>query len=179
MPSQSVQNEERGEEREPRRGAPATPERRRPSRPSRASTREPSPAIVERIVEEPGERKAAPGASGGKGKAPSPKAEEPPESAKKFSREELENELKELSKTLKARFYDKDFARIKELSVREVIKSIEEVDGIHAIVFDGIVTQRLVDLAENKGVAILVGGKMGNVSKKPTKLELVIPSSKR
>jgi len=67
---------------------------------------------------------------------------------------------------------------MKELPVREVIKSLEEVKGIHAIVFDGIVTQRLVDLAESKGVEVLVGGKMGNVGKKPTKLELVIPSKK-
>ena len=106
--------------------------------------------------------------------APSPAPEK-----KKLSKEELENELKELSKTLKARFYDEDYKMIKELPVREVIKSLEEVKGIHAIVFDGIVTQRLVDLAESKGVKVLVGGKMGNVSKKPTKLELVIPSSKK
>ncbi|MBD3390168.1 DNA primase [Candidatus Micrarchaeota archaeon] len=98
---------------------------------------------------------------------------------KKLSKEELENELKELSKTLKARFYDEDYNMMKELPVREVIKSLEEFKGIHAIVFDGIVTQRLVDLAESKGVKVLVGGKMGNVSKKPTKLELVIPSSKK
>ncbi|MFP3949584.1 MAG: DNA primase DnaG [Candidatus Micrarchaeia archaeon] len=98
---------------------------------------------------------------------------------KKLSKEELENELKELSKTLKARFYDEDYKMIKELPVREVIKSLEEVKGIHAIVFDGIVTQRLVDLAESKEVQVLVGGKMGNVSKKPTKLELVIPSSRK
>jgi DNA primase len=113
-----------------------------------------------------------------KKESPAPAKEDEP-AAKKLSREELENELKELSKTLKARFYDADYALIKELSVRDVIKSIEEVQGVHAIVFDGIVTQRLVDLAESKGVAILVGGKMGNVSKKPAKLELVIPSSRK
>ncbi len=113
-----------------------------------------------------------------------PKArEEPAQQAptavtRKFSREALESELKSLAKTLKARFYDKEFALMKELPVRDVIRTLEEVQGIYAIVFDGIVTQRLVDLAESKGVMVLVGGKMGNVNKKPTKLELVIPSSK-
>ncbi len=107
-----------------------------------------------------------------------PAQEAPTTGARKFSRGELESELKSLAKTLKARFYDKEFALIKELPVRDVIKTLEEVHGIHAIVFDGIVTQRLVDLAESKGVMVLVGGKMGNVNKKPTKLELVIPSSK-
>ncbi|MBD3398428.1 DNA primase [Candidatus Micrarchaeota archaeon] len=97
---------------------------------------------------------------------------------KKLSKEELNDELIALSKSLKARFYNEQYEMIKELPVREVIKSLEEVKGIHAIVFDGIVTQRLVDLAESKGVQVLVGGKMGNVNKKPTKLELVIPSKK-
>ncbi|MEM4272431.1 MAG: DNA primase DnaG [Candidatus Bilamarchaeaceae archaeon] len=104
--------------------------------------------------------------------------EVPSQESKKVTREELENELKALSKTLKARFYDSGFTLMKELPVRDVIKTLEEVQGIHAIVFDGIVTQRLVDLAESKGVAVLVGGKMGNVAKKPAKLELIIPSSK-
>ncbi|MCP4647906.1 MAG: DNA primase [bacterium] len=112
-------------------------------------------------------------------KAPEPKKEEAPEPLRKLSKEELTNELKALSKTLKARFYNENYEMMKELPVREVIKSIEEEKDIHAIVFDGIVTQRLVDLAENKGVQVLVGGKMGNVSKKPTKLDLVIPSSKK
>jgi DNA primase len=98
--------------------------------------------------------------------------------AKKLSKEELSDELRSLAKTLKARFYNENYEMIRELPVREVIKSLEEVKGIHAIVFDGIVTQRLVDLAESKGVQVLVGGKMGNVSKKPTTLELLIPSKK-
>ena len=102
-----------------------------------------------------------------------------PVQGKKLSKEELQEELKALSKTLKARFYSEDYVLIKELPVREVIKSLEELKGIHAIVFDGIVTQRLVDLAESKGVQILVGGKMGNVGKKPTTLELLIPSAKK
>lgn len=105
-------------------------------------------------------------------------AQESAPSGKKVSRDDLESELRSLAKTLKARFYNNEFVLMKELPVRDVIKTLEEVQGIHAIVFDGIVTQRLVDLAESKGVAVLVGGKMGNVNKKPTKLELVIPSSK-
>lgn len=180
MPSQG---RGRREERDYRGGSRPSRERggRFPSRPERAPEREPAPSIVGKVVEESGKREAGAAVEAEKGgkASPSQEKEDPPEQAKKLSREELEKELRELSKTLKARLYDKDFALIKELSVREVIKSIEETPGIHAIVFDGIVTQRLVDLAESKGVAILVGGKMGNVSKKPAKLELVIPSSKR
>ena len=151
---------------------------------STTTLKEEKPSIVEKVVgktadlQKPGPKReiiaAAP-------KPPIKKIVEktPPEPARKLSKEELTDELKELSKTLKARFYDSEYVMIKELPVREVIKSLGEVEGIYAIVFDGIVTQRLVDLAENQGVQMLVGGKIGNVSKKPTKLELVIPSSKK
>ena len=152
----------------------------------KASTKEAVPAVVKKVVgtsRSPSSTKEIqvveekkPEVKKPAAKAPEPKEKEP---AKKLSKEELVDELRALSKTLKARLYNENYEMIKELPVREVIKSIEEVNGIHAIVFDGIVTQRLVDLAENRGVQVLVGGRMGNVSKKPTKLELVIPSSKK
>ncbi|MBN2121961.1 DNA primase [Candidatus Micrarchaeota archaeon] len=194
MPTYPQHAHERREERAPPRDSspspPLPPQERnrrelprpRPSMreqfPPRSAPRR-EPAKDEFPNEEPAPKNEPPANEEAVSRKESPlaKAEEP--AARKLSREELENELKELSKTLKARFYDKDYSLIKELSVRDVIKSIEEVQGIHAIVFDGIVTQRLVDLAESKGVAVLVGGKMGNVSKKPTSLELVIPSSRK
>lgn len=107
---------------------------------------------------------------------PGPEAEPAPTSGKKVTKEELSEELKELKGTMKARFYTEDYTLIKELPVREVIKSLEEVQGIHAMVFDGIITQRLVDLAENKGAKILVGERLGNVNKKPERIELITRS---
>ena len=54
------------------------------------------------------------------------------------------------------------------MPVREMMKSLEDEKGIHAIVFDGIITQRLADLAESKKIALLVGIKLGNVFRKPS-----------
>jgi len=107
---------------------------------------------------------------------PEPEPEPSASSGKKVTKEELSEELKELKGTMKARFYTEDYGLIKEMPVREVIKSLEETQGIHAIVFDGIITQRLVDLAENKGAKILVGERLGNVNKKPEKIELITKS---
>ena len=150
---------------------------------STPASKEEKASIVEKVVEEKAvvQRAEPKKEMAGSPKPPVKKIveEKPSEPAQKLSKEELTDELKELSKTLKARFYDSNYVRIKELPVREVIKSLEDINGIYAVVFDGIVTQRLVDLAESQGVQILVGGKIGNVSKKPTKLELVIPSSKK
>lgn len=106
-------------------------------------------------------------------RAPAPEAAP---SGRVVTKEDLAEELKGLKGTMKARFYTEDYTLIKELPVRDVIKSLEEVQGIHAIVFDGIITQRLVDLAENKGARILVGERLGNVNKKPEKIELITRS---
>jgi len=81
---------------------------------------------------------------------------------------QLLSALDELENTLRARFYDAQFATLKEMPVRDMIKALEEEKEIFAIVFDGIVTQRLADLADSKKVAVLVGIKLGNVFRKPS-----------
>jgi len=75
--------------------------------------------------------------------------------------------LDELENTLRARFYNSELASTKEMPVRDMIKSLDEEKDVHAIVFDGIITQRLADLADNKKVSLLVGMKLGNVFRKP------------
>jgi hypothetical protein len=60
-----------------------------------------------------------------------------------------------------------------EVQVRDVIKSLSDARGIHAIVFDGIITQRLADLASKQGVKIIVGIKTGNVNKVPDNIEII------
>lgn len=80
---------------------------------------------------------------------------------------QLLSSLDELENTLRARFYNAELASTKEMPVRDMIKSLEEEKDVYAIVFDGIITQRLADLAENKKIAALVGIKLGNVFRKP------------
>jgi len=79
----------------------------------------------------------------------------------------LLSSLDELENTLRARFYNAELGSTKEMPVREMMKALEDEKDIYAIVFDGIITQRLADLAENKKIGILVGIKLGNVFRKP------------
>lgn len=79
----------------------------------------------------------------------------------------LLSSLDELENTLRARFYNAELASTKEMPVRDMIKSLDEEKEVYAIVFDGIITQRLADLADSKKVAALVGIKLGNVFRKP------------
>jgi len=86
---------------------------------------------------------------------------------------DLMKELDSLGNTLKARFYNGGFDRVAEVPVRDVIKSLGDSKDVHAIVFDGIITQRLADLASKQGVKLLIGLKIGNVNKVPENIEIV------
>lgn len=90
-----------------------------------------------------------------------------------LNKEGLMRELEALSNTLKARFYNSSLERITEVPVRDVIKTLSETRDVHAIVFDGIITQRLADLASKQGVKLLVGLKIGNVNKVPENIEII------
>lgn len=98
---------------------------------------------------------------------PSPPAAEP--AAPKLAEvpAPLLNSLDELENTLRARFYNAELVSTKEMPVRDMIKSLEESSDVYAIVFDGIITQRLADMAENKKVAVVASMKLGNVFRKP------------
>jgi DNA primase len=98
---------------------------------------------------------------------PAPKASSGP-----LDMQFLMRELDGLNNTLSARFYGAGSEKMAEMKVRDVIKSLEESRNVQAIVFDGIITQRLVDLAANKGVKVLVGVKIGNVNKRPAGIEI-------
>ena len=80
--------------------------------------------------------------------------------------------LDELEGSLKARFYSADFTMLKELPVRDMIRSLESEPAVFAVVFDGIITQRLADLAETKKASVLLGAKLGNVFRKPASVLL-------
>jgi len=99
--------------------------------------------------------------------------EEPAAPAVRVDKEGLMKELEELANTLRARFYNGSLERVLEVPVRDVIKALGETKDVHAIVFDGIITQRLVDLAARQGVKVLIGVKIGNVNKAPESIEII------
>ncbi|MEM3715517.1 MAG: DNA primase DnaG [Nitrososphaeria archaeon] len=91
-------------------------------------------------------------------------------------KEKLLEELDQLSNTLNARIYNAANQRICEVPVRDVIKKLNELRDARVVIFDGIITQRLVDLAAKQGVKVLVGIKTGNVNKVPEGIEVLTKS---
>jgi DNA primase len=81
--------------------------------------------------------------------------------------------LNDISGSLKAVLLDEGGKELKKIPVRELTDEIKKGKNIDAIVFDGIVTQRLLDIAKNKNVKEVIGIKMGNVIKMPKAVKVL------
>ncbi len=79
----------------------------------------------------------------------------------------------ELKGSLTARVLDENGNIVAEVPVREIWKKLKEIEGAHAIIMDGIITQRLVDAAASKGVKYLVGVKKTKLERVPEGLKIV------
>lgn len=78
-------------------------------------------------------------------------------------------EGKKLIGTLEALLYNNEWNVVERVPVRDLVDRLEQMDygRIYAIVFDGIITQRLLDVASSKGVKLLIGVRLGNITRKP------------
>ena len=84
-------------------------------------------------------------------------------------REWFRKHMDELDGTLCARLMDRNQNVLKEVAVRDLARELKESNGeVNGVIFDGVVTQRVLDIAADKGLEYLIGAKMGNVVKRPS-----------
>ena len=76
--------------------------------------------------------------------------------------------MKELEGSLKARFFDTKMKKLKEVNVRDLLKEMEKTKTADSVVFDGIVTKRLLEAAEKGKIKQLVGVKKGRIEDSET-----------
>ncbi|MFP3064540.1 MAG: DNA primase DnaG [Sulfolobus sp.] len=84
-------------------------------------------------------------------------------------------DIKKLPGTLEGVFYDENWNPIERIQVRDIVQKLESTNDnrIKYIVFDGVITQRLVDLASSKNIKMLIGARIGGITKRPKDLELL------
>ncbi|MHB8603970.1 MAG: DNA primase DnaG [Thermoplasmatota archaeon] len=155
--------EERREPQEPRREEARAQREAPPMREERAPARE--EREQPRADREP--REAAPGWSDASEPAARPRGER----EAKFA-----SILEELSGKLQAVLLTDTHERIGEkVAVRDLADTLKKEEGnkVKTVVFDGVITQRLLDIAADKSIVTLVGVKTGNITKKPANVEVV------
>ncbi len=81
-----------------------------------------------------------------------------------------------LKGTLEAVLLDEKNEPIEQLPVSELASRLKDLKGVAGIVFDGVITQRLVDISGEKGVKLLVGDRISGVVKRPVNIQLLTVS---
>ncbi|MCW7075995.1 MAG: DNA primase DnaG [Candidatus Syntrophoarchaeum sp.] len=72
-----------------------------------------------------------------------------------------------------ARLIGRDDNVVKEVSIRELAQTLKGAEEIRGVVFDGVITQRIIDIASDKGIEYVFGGKLGSVIKIPVNLKVL------
>jgi DNA primase len=101
------------------------------------------------------------------------KSEEAPATGEEARFSEL---LEGLSGQLEAVLLDGDLQEVGDrIAVRDLADALKDgaPDEVDTVVFDGVVTQRLLDIAAEKDISTLVGVKTGNVTKKPESVRVL------
>ena len=89
-------------------------------------------------------------------------------------REWFRQHMDELDGTLCARLMDKNHNVLREVAVRDLARELKDSNGdVNGVIFDGVVTQRVLDIAADKGLEYLIGAKMGNIVKSPSCVKVV------
>jgi DNA primase len=71
--------------------------------------------------------------------------------------------MQQLQGSLKAKLFDTSMKEVAETDVRDLVTKISAIDNVSSVVFDGIITKRLVEEAAKKGVKTIVGIKKGKI----------------
>ncbi len=87
---------------------------------------------------------------------------------------ELKKHKQDVEGRLVAKLLDKNLNVIKEVPVRDLVKVLKTNNmKVSSIVFDGVITQRVIDLAAKKDISCLVGVRLGSVVKIPTSVRII------
>jgi len=81
--------------------------------------------------------------------------------------------VNQLKGTLEAILLDKDHEAVARLPVGELAEKLPNFKEISTIVFDGRVTQRLIDIATEIGVKLVVGDRISDLVKRPVGLRIL------
>ena len=86
----------------------------------------------------------------------------------------MKDMLREFEGTGSGAILDEALNMTKEVEVENIYEEIKNIDGTaDSVIFDGVISQRLVDVASEKGIKKLVAFKSMNIVKKPHEVKLI------
>ena len=101
---------------------------------------------------------------------PQPQSETPPELIPVI--EKVKEVFPALNGTLEALLLDEKLQEKGRFPISELVQKVDGDSNVRSIVFDGIVTQRLVDAAAKVGVTAIVGHRVGDIRNMPATMNV-------
>ena len=80
---------------------------------------------------------------------------------------------KDLRGTLEAVIFDETGKELGRMPVSELAEKIPGVENAHLVLFDGVVTQRLLDIAAGKNIRFVIGDRVSDGAKKPPNVNVM------
>ncbi len=80
---------------------------------------------------------------------------------------------KELEGTLEAVLLNKKMKQIERLPVSELAEKLQRTKDVDTVIFDGVITQRLVDVAAEENIKYLVAARISEAIKQPLQVNLL------
>ena len=86
----------------------------------------------------------------------------------------MKDMLREFEGTGSGAILDEALNMTKEVEVEDIYEEIKNIEGTaEAVIFDGVISQRLVDVASQKGIKKLVAFNSVNIVKKPNNVQII------
>ena len=80
---------------------------------------------------------------------------------------------KDLRGTLEAVIFDESGKELSRMPVSELAEKIPAVENANLVLFDGVVTQRLLDIAAGKNIRFVIGDRVSDGAKKPANVNVM------
>jgi DNA primase len=81
--------------------------------------------------------------------------------------------IKGLEGTLEAVLLNSKLEQIERLPVSQLAEKLQQAEDVDTVVFDGIITQRIVDLANEKGIKNIIASRISEAVKPPLNVQLL------
>jgi len=81
--------------------------------------------------------------------------------------------IKELEGTLEAVLLNENMERIERLPVSQLAEKLQQIKGVNTVIFDGIITQRIVDVANDKNIKNIIASRISEAVKTPLNVQLL------
>jgi len=85
---------------------------------------------------------------------------------------EFVQKIKELEGTLEAVLLNEKMEQIERLPVSQLAEKLQQTKDVNTVIFDGIITQRIIDVANEKNIKNIIASRISEAVKTPLNVQL-------